>query len=82
MAARGCLVTGAGRGLGAALALDLLDQGATVVALSRQPTELEQLALRASERGLGPTCCWRRAAPWIRSAPVLPSRSCRSGAVS
>ena len=53
MAARGCLVTGAGRGLGAALALDLLDQGATVVALSRQPTELEQLARRASERGLG-----------------------------
>ena len=53
MAARGCLVTGAGRGLGAALALDLLDQGATVVALSRQPAELEQLARRASERGLG-----------------------------
>ena len=29
----GCLVTGAGRGLGAALTLDLLKQGATVVAL-------------------------------------------------
>ena len=30
--------------LGAALALDLLDQGATVVALSRQQCELQQLA--------------------------------------
>ena len=31
MAGRGCVVTGAGRGLGAALALDLLDQGAIVL---------------------------------------------------
>ena len=53
MAGRGCLVTGAGRGLGAALALDLLDQGATVVALSRQQKELEQLDCLASERGMG-----------------------------
>ena len=53
MSGRGCLVTGAGRGLGAALALDLLDQGATVVALSRQHTELEHLACLASGRGLG-----------------------------
>jgi len=53
MAGRGCLVTGAGRGLGAALVLDLLDQGATVVALSRQQKELEQLDCLASERGMG-----------------------------
>ena len=53
MSGRGCLVTGAGRGLGAALVLDLLDQGATVVALSRQHSELEQLACLASERGSG-----------------------------
>ena len=39
----GCLVTGAGRGLGRALALDLLAQGATVVALSRQKQELDSL---------------------------------------
>ena len=52
LAGRGCLVTGAGRGLGAALALDLLDQGATVVALSRQQPELEKLACLASEGGL------------------------------
>ena len=51
---RGCLVTGAGRGLGAALALDLLDQGATVVALSRQQHELETLACLALERGKRP----------------------------
>ena len=37
------LVTGAGRGLGSALALDLLAQGATVVALSRQKEELDKL---------------------------------------
>ena len=54
LAGRGCLVTGAGRGLGAALALDLLDQGATVVALSRQQHELETLASLALERGLRP----------------------------
>ena len=54
LAGRGCLVTGAGRGLGAALALDLLDQGATVVALSRQQHELEKLACLALERGLRP----------------------------
>ena len=53
MVGRGCLVTGAGRGLGAALVLDLLNQGATVVAVSRQQTELEQLRLLASERGIG-----------------------------
>ena len=53
MAGRGCVVTGAGRGLGAALALDLLDQRATVVALSRQHNELDELARLASERGLG-----------------------------
>lgn len=39
----GCLVTGAGRGLGRALVLDLLAQGATVVALSRQQQELDNL---------------------------------------
>ena len=53
MAGRGCVVTGAGRGLGAALALDLLDQGAIVVALSRQLNELEQLRCVAAERGTG-----------------------------
>ena len=52
LAGRGCLVTGAGRGLGSALSLDLLDQGATVVALSRQQCELQQLACSASKRGL------------------------------
>ena len=51
MMTRGCLVTGAGRGLGAALVLDLLDQGATVVALSRQQSELDQLLTVASQRG-------------------------------
>ena len=51
MMGRGCLVTGAGRGLGAALALDLLDQGATVVALSRQQKELDQLLTVAAQRG-------------------------------
>ena len=39
----GCLVTGAGRGLGRALVLDLLAQGATVVALTRQQQELDSL---------------------------------------
>ena len=52
LSGRGCLVTGAGRGFGAALALDLLAQGATVVGLSRQQRELEQLARMALERGL------------------------------
>ena len=51
MMGRGCLVTGAGRGLGAALALDLLDQGATVVALSRQQKELDHLLTVAAQRG-------------------------------
>ena len=52
MAGRGCLVTGSGRGLGAALTLDLLEQGAFVVALSRQQEELEELRHVATERGL------------------------------
>ena len=52
MAARGCFVTGSGRGLGAALTLDLLEQGAFVVALSRQRVELEELRRVAIERGL------------------------------
>ena len=39
----GCLVTGAGRGLGRALVLDLLALGARVVALSRQQEELDRL---------------------------------------
>ena len=52
MAGQGCLVTGAGRGLGAALVLDLLDQGATVCALTRQQQELELLQSKARERGL------------------------------
>ena len=45
-------MTGAGRGLGAALTLDLLKQGATVVALSRQYHELDRLKSSASEQGL------------------------------
>ena len=49
---QGCLVTGAGRGLGAALVLDLLAQGAVVVALSRQREELEALQRIASDRAL------------------------------
>ena len=49
---RGCLVTGAGRGLGSSLVLDLLAQGASVVAVSRQSSELEQLRLRALDKNL------------------------------
>ena len=49
---QGCLVTGAGRGLGSALALDLLSQGASVVALSRQRHELEALQRTACDRAL------------------------------
>ena len=51
---QGCLVTGAGRGLGASLALDLLSQGASVAAISRQQRELEQLRYRAFDEGLDP----------------------------
>ena len=49
---QGCLVTGAGRGLGSELVLDLLAQGATVVALSRQRHELEALQRTASDRAM------------------------------
>ena len=48
----GSLVTGAGRGLGAALVLDLLAQGSTVVALSHQNRELEQLRIKARAEDL------------------------------
>ena len=49
---RGCVVTGAGRGLGASLVLDLLAQGAKVAAISRQNFELQQLKARACDVGL------------------------------
>ena len=49
---QGCLVTGAGRGLGASLVLDLLSQGASVAAISRQQVELQQLRYRAFDETL------------------------------
>ena len=45
------LVTGAGRGLGRACALALVDMGATVTLVARSGDELERVAEEAAERG-------------------------------
>ena len=45
------LITGASRGLGQALALELAEQGARLVLVSRQRAELEPIVRRIRERG-------------------------------
>lgn len=46
-----CLVTGAGRGIGAAVALELAARGARVVLASRSEGELTQVAVKIAEDG-------------------------------
>src|SRR5215210_698459 len=45
------LVTGAGRGIGRAVALALADSGAELLLNSRTPSELEQVASEIASRG-------------------------------
>jgi len=51
LAGRVALVSGAGRGIGKALAIGLADAGADVVCLSRTSAEIEQTAALVRERG-------------------------------
>ena len=51
LAGQVALVTGAGRGIGAAMAGWLADEGADLVLLARSATELEQVATDARARG-------------------------------
>ncbi len=48
---RTALVTGAGRGLGAEIALALADAGARIYVMSRSPDQLNELSSRIEERG-------------------------------
>ncbi|MBR7831132.1 SDR family NAD(P)-dependent oxidoreductase, partial [Actinospica sp. MGRD01-02] len=52
-AGRAALVTGAGRGIGRAVALGLADAGAALVLLARSSDQLEQTRSELVERGVG-----------------------------
>ena len=51
LAGRGALVTGGGRGIGAAVARALADAGAAVVVASRTPNQIERVADELLRRG-------------------------------
>jgi NAD(P)-dependent dehydrogenase (short-subunit alcohol dehydrogenase family) len=63
------LVTGAGRGIGRAVALALADAGAELLLNSRTPAELDALAADIAAQG-----GWARALPFERPALVRPER--------
>jgi NAD(P)-dependent dehydrogenase (short-subunit alcohol dehydrogenase family) len=52
LSGRIAVVTGAGRGIGRAIAERFVDEGATVVVSARTPDEIERVVERASGRGL------------------------------
>ena len=46
-----CIVTGAGQGLGRAIALEMADEGATVALLERNPVTVKQVAAEIAAKG-------------------------------